>query len=992
MEDDLLRQGLIQYLREECRQKDEQIGRLAQDIAVIKEIHHREIDLVVSECESVLEKKEHDIQILQAQHGELEGKIRFFEGTDEENNQLRTLLNQLAERQALQELNHRREVANIEDFVNKTRILLIHTYRDALQEIDNQKRAEVSASVGEEALIIAEQNEILKEELDHQQKGIESTYDRLLMMEKKLEKAEQERDIAEGLVKDLTKQAAGQLLEKGKQGFDENEEKQKIQKEEIRKSPSPSIGNRNTYISNYTRSKSKIAQRLFEEAELAREEELKQERQRIEDEMERLWQNRLHNKENALNGDNIDGEGQSNIQSTLDAESRQTEIESNSAEAQLLIHQLDRISQPLHQDSWGSKGKGTRKEKDLQTTQLQSTFGSNLLAKSHQITSTQPKIVKRTVPLIEPSVKVGKNQTYDSDSFKYRSDLNVASCNVAEFEEVWSKEMKKKSPSLLLAFGKLFWRRFFRCYFFRFIATILSFATTYMMRAILIWTNDPKGTVIQGIWLSVAYFLIYFLQSIFQARRNFELMINGHIMRSTVIAAVFRRSLSLSSDARQDLGSGKILNLVSTDASRLESTLDECEAFLEVPIQIILSTVSLLTFLDKSSLVGMVVLIVMSPLSFVISRSNMAMHKQRMAITDRRVKRTTEAIQGIKIVKMNAWEKPIKDSISDIRDQELKLMRKMTIWRTLTQFISQSSHILSVISIIIARFAQNLPFTQAQIFPAISVLNQLRQPIMNIPTLISSIIETKSVFDRFQSFLTSESLRGNGGIKARERIIGLKQAEEEKKIKEEREKRKQKQNKLTKRSVISYLQECWNIGKWGPRIHINKKGYIIDNDDDDDEDDIIQTVKKKNKSHQTGLKKLRFMEEGRLKFGYKKLQSDEEYENLFESDDDSSNNNNDDEYEDEDEDEDEYDDDGRIRDSDPLLERKQKKSGSNKNNELTDDIDLNKPALISNIVSLQNASFSWSKYAELQLDEDERESNERQLLFGKTQGSKENTG
>lgn len=29
---------------------------------------------------------------------------------------------------------------------------------------------------------------------------------------------------------------------------------------------------------------------------------------------------------------------------------------------------------------------------------------------------------------------------------------------------------------------------------------------------------------------------------------------------------------------------------------------------------------------------------------------------------------------------MNAWEKPIKDSISDIRDQELKLMRKMVCY------------------------------------------------------------------------------------------------------------------------------------------------------------------------------------------------------------------------------------------------------------------------------------------------------------------------
>ncbi|KAA6358345.1 MAG: hypothetical protein EZS28_046128, partial [Streblomastix strix] len=147
-----------------------------------------------------------------------------------------------------------------------------------------------------------------------------------------------------------------------------------------------------------------------------------------------------------------------------------------------------------------------------------------------------------------------------------------------------------------------------------------------------------------------------------------------------------------------------------------------------------MATYSLLTFLDPSSLVGMVVLIVMSPLSFIISRQQITMQKQRMQITDRRVKRTTEAIQGVKIVKMNAWEQPIKDSISEIRDQELKLMRTMTIWRTLTQFISQSSHIMSIIAIVISRYAQGLSFSQAQIFPAIQVINQLRQPIMNIPT------------------------------------------------------------------------------------------------------------------------------------------------------------------------------------------------------------------------------------------------------------------
>ncbi|KAA6352921.1 MAG: hypothetical protein EZS28_051552, partial [Streblomastix strix] len=116
-----------------------------------------------------------------------------------------------------------------------------------------------------------------------------------------------------------------------------------------------------------------------------------------------------------------------------------------------------------------------------------------------------------------------------------------------------------------------------------------------------------------------------------------------------VVGSIFRRAFRLSPDSNQQIGQGKVINMVSTDAQRLENTQDQLQNLIDLPVNLIIASFTLSLYLDASALIGIVVLLILSPLSFLFSKSTMKVQKELMQITDRRVKRTTEAIHSIKV-------------------------------------------------------------------------------------------------------------------------------------------------------------------------------------------------------------------------------------------------------------------------------------------------------------------------------------------------------
>ncbi len=60
-------------------------------------------------------------------------------------------------------------------------------------------------------------------------------------------------------------------------------------------------------------------------------------------------------------------------------------------------------------------------------------------------------------------------------------------------------------------------------------------------------------------------------------------------MRTAAIGSIYRKSLSLSNEARRSYTLGQIVNLVTTDASTLQEVLPQLNMVWSMPLQIILA-------------------------------------------------------------------------------------------------------------------------------------------------------------------------------------------------------------------------------------------------------------------------------------------------------------------------------------------------------------------------------------------------------------------
>lgn len=78
-----------------------------------------------------------------------------------------------------------------------------------------------------------------------------------------------------------------------------------------------------------------------------------------------------------------------------------------------------------------------------------------------------------------------------------------------------------------------------------------------------------------------------------------------------------------------------------------------------------------------------------TPLQFYIGKKLSDNSKEIAKCTDHRVSKMTEILQGISVIKLYVWEDLFNEKILNLREVELKLLNKDSIyWSFLSEFMS----------------------------------------------------------------------------------------------------------------------------------------------------------------------------------------------------------------------------------------------------------------------------------------------------------------
>ena len=161
----------------------------------------------------------------------------------------------------------------------------------------------------------------------------------------------------------------------------------------------------------------------------------------------------------------------------------------------------------------------------------------------------------------------------------------------------------------------------------------------------------------------------------------------GVLLRAGLITAIYNKALILSTRSRHIHPSGKLVNHISTDVSRIDFACRSFHVGWTAPIQLIVCLIILLTNLGPSALTGFAIFLVMMPIQIWLTRLMLIFRQKTMVFTDRRAKLLQELLSGIKIIKFFAWEDPYLAKIRQVRDSEIR-------WVSLDSGIKQKALIV----------------------------------------------------------------------------------------------------------------------------------------------------------------------------------------------------------------------------------------------------------------------------------------------------------
>ena len=235
-------------------------------------------------------------------------------------------------------------------------------------------------------------------------------------------------------------------------------------------------------------------------------------------------------------------------------------------------------------------------------------------------------------------------------------------------------------------------------------------------------------------------------------------------MRSSVVSVIYRKAMRLSSKARRSFTVGEITNYVSVDAQRIVTTTPFLHGMWGAPYMVCLAIFFLYQELGICAFAGVAVLVLLIPFNVWAMRTTEQLQETQLKAKDNRIKLVNEALTGMKVLKLYAWENPFMNRIEDIRSSEISTLRKAAnVWAFLNFTFACSPFLVTVaiFALYVALDPIGHVLTAEKIFVTISLFNLIRIPLILFPFSIFETIKLFVSINRINKFLQAEELDPN---------------------------------------------------------------------------------------------------------------------------------------------------------------------------------------------------------------------------------------
>ncbi|CAN1270125.1 ABC transporter C family member 5 [Linum perenne] len=238
----------------------------------------------------------------------------------------------------------------------------------------------------------------------------------------------------------------------------------------------------------------------------------------------------------------------------------------------------------------------------------------------------------------------------------------------------------------------------------------------------------------------------------------------GMHVRSALTGMVYRKGLKLSSLSKQSHTSGEIVNYMAVDVQRVGDYSWYLHDIWMLPLQIILALAILYKNVGIAAVATLLATIFSIVVTIPLARLQENYQDKLMAAKDERMRKTSECLRNMRILKLQAWEDRYRLQLEEMRSVEFKWLQKALYSQSFITFFFWSSPIFVAVVTFGTSILLGGQLTAGSVLSSLATFRILQEPLRNFPDLVSMMAQTKVSLDRLSTFLQEEELREDATI------------------------------------------------------------------------------------------------------------------------------------------------------------------------------------------------------------------------------------
>ena len=205
---------------------------------------------------------------------------------------------------------------------------------------------------------------------------------------------------------------------------------------------------------------------------------------------------------------------------------------------------------------------------------------------------------------------------------------------------------------------------------------------------------------------------------------------------------------------------GETTNLMAIDTQKLMDAVFFLNTLWACPLQIFLAMFFLWQILGPSAMAGLAVMLIMLPLNMIVGNFLKKLQQTQMKQKDKRVVLMDQILNGIKVIKLYAWEKVLKGRVDKLREAEMNALIKAAYLNSVTTLMWSAAPVL----VALASFAtfvlidENNVLDASTAFVSLTLFNLLRLPLTFLPMLVMMLVQSTVTIKRLNKFMNSDEL------------------------------------------------------------------------------------------------------------------------------------------------------------------------------------------------------------------------------------------